>query len=258
MEGFIMTAQLLLSLSILIAVHEWGHFITARMFNIRVEKFYLFFDFLFPMANVLNFSLVKFKKGDTEYGIGWFPLGGYVKIAGMVDESMDKEQLKAEPQPWEFRSKPAWQRLIVMLGGIIVNVIVGVLIFIGMVYALGDRYILNDYVNSHGGVQALDLAKQIGIQTGDKIIKINGQKFEYFDDVAKPDVLLSHNSSYTVLRGDKEIEIPIPSNFIEQFDKKEAVANFLIPRRVPVVDEVSKGTIADRIHLQRGDLIVAA
>ena len=112
----IMAAQLLLSLSILITVHEWGHFITARMFNIKVEKFYLFFDFLFPMANVLNFSLFKYKKGDTEYGVGWFPLGGYVKIAGMVDESMDKEQMKQEPQPWEFRAKPAWQRLIVMLG----------------------------------------------------------------------------------------------------------------------------------------------
>jgi len=256
MEGMIMTAQLLLSLSILIAVHEWGHFITARMFNIRVEKFYLFFDFLFPMANVLNFSLVKYKKGDTEYGIGWFPLGGYVKIAGMVDESMDKEQLKAAPEPWEFRSKPAWQRLIVMLGGIIVNVIVGVLIFIGLVYFLGDRFILNDYVNRNGGVQALDLAQQIGIQTGDKIIKINGQKFEYFDDVAKPDVLLSHNSSYTVLRGEQEIEIPIPSNFIEQFDKKDAVANFLIPRRLPIVDEVSSGTIAERINLQKGDQVI--
>jgi len=256
MEGMIMTAQLLLSLSILIAVHEWGHFITARMFNIRVEKFYLFFDFLFPMANVLNFSLVKYKKGDTEYGIGWFPLGGYVKIAGMVDESMDKEQLKAAPEPWEFRSKPAWQRLIVMLGGIIVNVIVGIVIFIGLVYFLGDRFILNDYVNKNGGVQALDLAQQIGIKTGDKIIKINGQHFEYFDDVAKPDVLLSHNSSYTVLRGDQEIEIPIPSNFIEQFDKKEAVANFLIPRRLPIVDEISPGTIAERINLQKGDQII--
>lgn len=257
MEGLIMTAQLLLSLSILIAVHEWGHYIAARMFNIRVEKFYLFFDFLFPMANVLNFSLVKYKKGDTEFGIGWFPLGGYVKIAGMVDESMDKEQMKAEPQPWEFRAKPAWQRLIVMMGGIIVNVIVGILIFIGLTYAYGDRYILNDYVNEHGGVQALELAQQIGIQTGDKIIKINGKPFEYFDDVAKPGVLLSENSSYTVLRGDKEIEIPIPNNFIEQFDRKEAVAMFLIPRRLPVVDDVMKGTIADRIGLQKGDLIVA-
>lgn len=257
MEGIIMTAQLLLSLSILIAVHEWGHFITARMFNIRVEKFYLFFDFLFPMANVLNFSLIKYKKGDTEYGVGWFPLGGYVKIAGMVDESMDKEQMKAPAQPWEFRSKPAWQRLIVMMGGIIVNVIVGILIFIGLTYFIGDRFILNDYVNKNGGVQALDLAQQIGIQTGDQIIKINGQEFEYFDDVAKPDVLLSHNSSYTVLRGNQEVEIPIPANFIEQFDKKEAVANFLIPRRPPIVDEVSTGTIAARIGLQKGDLIVA-
>jgi len=252
----IMTVQLLLSLSILIAVHEWGHFITARMFNIRVEKFYLFFDFLFPMANVLNFSLVKFKKGDTEYGIGWFPLGGYVKIAGMVDESMDKEQLKAPAEPWEFRSKPAWQRLIVMLGGIIVNVITGVLIFIGIVYFIGDRFILNDFVNKTGGVQAMDLAKQIGIQTGDQFIKINGQDFEYFDDLAKPDVLLSHNSSYTVLRNGEEINIPIPTNFIEQFDKKDAIVNFVLPRRAPVVEEVSPNTIAARIKLQKGDRII--
>src|SRR6185503_11537764 len=144
-----------------------------------------------PMANVLNFSLVKFKKGDTEFGIGWFPLGGDVKIAGMVDESMDKEQMKAPAEPWEFRAKPAWQRLIVMLGGIIVNVIVGILIFIGMVYFIGDRYILKDYVNKNGGVQALELAKKLGIQTGDKIVKINGKDFDYFDDVTKTDVLLS-------------------------------------------------------------------
>jgi len=256
MEGMIMTTQLLLSLSILIAVHEWGHFITARMFNIRVEKFYLFFDFLFPMANVLNFSLVKYKKGDTEYGIGWFPLGGYVKIAGMVDESMDKEQMKAEPQPWEFRSKPAWQRLIVMMGGIIVNVITGVLIFIGIVYFIGDRYILKDYVNENGGVQAMDLAQQIGIQTGDQIIKINGHDFEYFDDLAKPDVLLSENSYYTVLRSGEQVNIPIPPDFIEQFDKRDAIVNFVLPRRAPIVDEVAPNTIAERIHLQQGDRIV--
>ena len=129
MEGFIMTAQnFLLSLSILIAVHEvGGHFIAARMFDIRVEKFYLFFDFPFPAGDVANFSLIKYK-GRHEFQVGWFPLGGYVKIAGMVDESMDKEQMKTAPQPWEFRSKPAWQRLIVMLGGIIVNVIVGIII----------------------------------------------------------------------------------------------------------------------------------
>jgi len=256
MEGMIMTAQLLLSLSILIVVHEWGHFFTARMFNIKVEKFYLFFDFLFPMANVLNFSLFKHKKGDTEYGIGWFPLGGYVKIAGMVDESMDKEQMKQPAQPWEFRSKPAWQRLIVMLGGVIVNVIVGILIFIGMVYFLGDRYILNEYVNKNGGVQALDLAQKLGIQTGDKIVKINGKDFEYFDDLTKTDVLLSQNSSYTVLRGDRELQIPIPANFIENFGKKEAMANFLLPRTQPVVESITPNSIAEKVGLKRGDLFL--
>ena len=256
MEGLIMTAQLLLSLSILIVVHEWGHFFAARTFNIKVEKFYLFFDFLFPMANVLNFSLFKWKKGDTEYGVGWFPLGGYVKIAGMVDESMDKEQMKQPPQPWEFRSKPAWQRLIVMLGGIIVNVIMGVLIFIGMTYFIGDKFILNDYVNKHGGVEARELAQQLGIQSGDKIVKINGKPFEYFDDVTKMDVLLSVNSSYTVSRGDQEIQIQIPANFIENFSKKEAMLNFLWPRTSPTVDIVSPNTVAAKVGLKQGDLFI--
>lgn len=252
----IMTAQLLLSLSILIVVHEWGHFVTARMFNIKVEKFYLFFDFLFPMAHVLNFSLLKFKKGDTEYGIGWFPLGGYVKIAGMVDESMDKDQLNQPAQPWEFRSKKPWQRLIVMLGGIIVNVIVGVLIFIGLTYFLGDTYIPKDYVNAHGGVQALELAEKLGIKTGDQIIRINGHDFVKFEDIAKPDVLLSHNSYYTVKRGAEEIDIQIPTDFIEHFNSKEAASTFLLPRILPTVDVVRDKSIADRVGLKKGDVIV--
>ncbi|MCB0489168.1 MAG: RIP metalloprotease RseP [Cyclobacteriaceae bacterium] len=270
MEGMIMAAQLLLSLSILITVHEWGHFITARMFNIKVEKFYLFFDFLFPMANVLNFSLFKYKKGDTEYGVGWFPLGGYVKIAGMVDESMDKEQMKQEPQPWEFRAKPAWQRLIVMLGGIIVNVITGVLIFIGLTYFLGDTYIPKDLINENGGVEALELAQQIGFETGDKIIKINGNDFTDFQDVAKPDVLLSQNSYYTVLRDGQEVTIPIPSNFIENFNRKDAISNFLIPRIPAIVGRVSEKapfkignepereaqSISSKVGLQPGDRFV--
>src|SRR5258706_206233 len=256
MEGMIMTAQLLLSLSILIIVHEGGHFFAARAFNIKVEKFYLFFDFLFPMANVLNFSLFKHKKGDTEYGIGWFPLGGYVKIAGMVDESMDKEQMKQPPQPWEFRSKPAWQRLIVMLGGIIVNVIVGILIFIGMTYIIGDRFILNEYVNNHGGVEAREIAQQLGMKTGDKIVKINGEPFEFFDDVRDTKVLLSQNSSYTVLRGDQEIQIPIPSNFIENFSKKEALFNFLLPRREVVIADIQPDSIAAKVGLKSGDRII--
>src|SRR5689334_18608960 len=181
MEGLIMTAQLLLSLSILIVVHEWGHYIAARIFKIRVEKFYLFFDFLFPMANVMNFSLLKVKKGDTEFGVGWFPLGGYVKIAGMVDESMDKEQMNHPPQPWEFRSKPAWQRLIVMLGGIIVNLVVGILIFIGLTYVYGDTYILKDEINKNGGFYVGSIGEAIGLKTGDKIIKINGHNYDYFE-----------------------------------------------------------------------------
>ena len=258
MEGMIMTAQLLLSLSILIVVHEWGHYVTARMFNIKVEKFYLFFDFLFPMANVLNFSLIKFKKGDTEFGIGWFPLGGYVKIAGMVDESMDKEQLKNAPEPWEFRSKPAWQRLIVMMGGIIVNLIVGIVIFIGLIYSFGDQFILNKYVNENGGVQALELAQQLGIKTGDKIVKINGNEIEHFDDVYKADKLLSQNASYTVLRDDQQIEIAIPPNFIENFNSKNAQVNFLLPRRVLEVETIAKNSIAEKIKLLRGDQVIEA
>jgi regulator of sigma E protease len=256
MEGMIMTAQLLLSLSILIVVHEGGHFFAARAFNIKVEKFYLFFDFLFPMANVMNFSLLKVKKGDTEYGIGWFPLGGYVKIAGMVDESMDKEQLKAAPQPWEFRAKPAWQRLIVMLGGIIVNVIMGIMIFIGLTYFLGDTYIPKDIVNKNGGIHAMELGEQIGFKTGDKIIKINGQDFTDFQEVTKPDVLLSQNSYYTVLRDGQEVNISIPGNFIENFNKKDAAGNFVLPRFSTVVSSLAKGSVADKAGLKVGDKIV--
>ncbi len=252
----IMTAQLLLSLSILIVVHEWGHYITARTFNIKVEKFYLFFDFLFPMANVLNFSLLKYKKGDTEYGIGWFPLGGYVKIAGMVDESMDKEQMKLPPQDWEFRAKPAWQRLIVMLGGIIVNVIVGVLIFIGLTYFIGDTYIPNEYVNKNGGVEARELAQKLGFQTGDRILKINDQPLEKFDDVYKADALLTQNASYTVKRGEQEVNIPIPTDFIENFNSKEAAINFLLPRTLAKVESLRPTSIAEKVGLQKGDQFV--
>jgi Predicted membrane-associated Zn-dependent proteases 1 len=252
----IMTAQLLLSLSILIVVHEWGHYITARTFNIKVEKFYLFFDFLFPMANVLNFSLLKYKKGDTEFGIGWFPLGGYVKIAGMVDESMDKEQMKLPPQDWEFRAKPAWQRLIVMLGGIIVNVIVGVLIFIGLTYFIGDTYIPNEYVNKNGGVEARELAQSLGLKTGDQILKINGNPVEKFDDVYKADVLLSQDASYTVKRGSDEIVIPIPTDFIENFNSKEAAINFLLPRTLATVSSLRPTSIAERVGLKTGDKFV--
>ena len=248
----IMTAQLLLSLSILIVVHEWGHFITARNFGIKVEKFYLFFDFLFPMANILNFSIVKFKKGDTEYGIGWFPLGGYVKIAGMVDESMDKEAMKAPAQEWEFRSKKPWQRLIVMLGGIIVNVIVGVLIFIGLTFFLGDTYIPKDYVNNHGGIQVMELGEQLGLKTGDKLVNINGNDFYDFQDMVNPSVLLGQNSYYTVLREGQEIRIDIPGNFIENFNKKSAASTFVAPRIPAVVGYISDESEIKQLEMRAG------
>src|SRR6478736_8528000 len=160
MEGLIMTTQLLLSLSILIAVHEGGHFVAARVFGIRVEKFYLFFDFLFPMANVLNFSLLKWTKGDTQYGIGWFPLGGYVKIAGMVDESMDKDALSKPPEPWEYRSKPAWQRLFIMLGGIIMNVLVAMFVYMLVFGIWGEQYLPTE--NAKWGIMTDSLGQSVG------------------------------------------------------------------------------------------------
>ena len=248
-----MTAQLLLSLSILIVVHEGGHFLAARMFRIRVEKFYLFFDFLFPLANVLNFSLIKFKKGDTEYGLGWFPLGGYVKIAGMADESMDTDQLKQEPQPWEFRTKPAWQRLIVMLGGIIVNIITGVLIFIGLTWALGDVTVPMSYVNENGGIQALELAEEIGLKTGDRITEVNGQPAESLNDLIKPATLLESGAFFTVQRDSLSVRVDIPGDFIEKFNKRDAAERFLRPRIPAVIETISPGTIASRTGLLEGD-----
>src|SRR6187455_318402 len=161
-------AQFILSFSILILLHEFGHFITAKWFGCRVEKFYLFFN---PW-----FSLWKKKKGETEYGLGWIPLGGYVKISGMIDESMDKEQMKLPPQPYEFRSKPAWQRLIIMIGGVVVNVILAIVIFIGITWKWGEEYI--PIQNMRYGVYADSLATKIGVKDGDKIIAVAGKPIE--------------------------------------------------------------------------------
>ncbi|RMG75918.1 MAG: RIP metalloprotease, partial [Bacteroidetes bacterium] len=165
METFLIKgAQLILSLSILVILHELGHFIPAKLFKTKVEKFYLFFD---PW-----FSLFKFKKGETEYGIGWIPLGGYVKIAGMVDESMDTEQLNKPPQPWEFRAKPAWQRLIIMIGGVVVNLLLAIVIYAMTLFVWGESYL--PVKNMKDGVMIMDsLAYDLGFQNGDKILKVN-------------------------------------------------------------------------------------
>ena len=203
MEIVIKLSQFLLSLSILIILHELGHFVPAKLFKTRVEKFYLFFD--------VKYSLLKKKIGETEYGIGWLPLGGYVKIAGMIDESMDKEQMQGEAQPWEFRSKPAWQRLIIMLGGVTVNFILAFVIYIGMAYAYGDFYIKNEDLKD--GIWVTNpVVESAGIKTGDKIISVDGHKVERFVPSVSLDILMS--KQLIVERDGQNVEIDLPVNFI--------------------------------------------
>ncbi len=219
MEFAIKLAQFLLSLSILIVLHELGHFIPAKLFKTRVEKFYLFFD--------VKFSLFKKKIGETEYGIGWLPLGGYVKIAGMIDESMDREQLKGEAQPWEFRSKPAWQRLIIMLGGVTVNFILAFIIYIGMTFYYGEQYIANDNVKDGVWVNNPTLEK-LGFKTGDIVVSIDGAKVEKFEDINKELFLAKE---VVLNRNGEDIKIKFPENFISQLmkGKKSSLINLRVP-----------------------------
>lgn len=242
----IMLAQLLLSLSFLVAVHEFGHLIAAKYFGMRVEQFSIGFP---P-------KIWSFKKGETEYALSAIPLGGYVKISGMIDESLDSDAMKQPPQPWEFRSKPAWQRLIVMLGGIFVNVVVGVMIFIGITFAFGDTYILKDAVNNNGGFDIGPIGESIGLKTGDKIVKINGKDFDYLQDIIRPETLLGNNAYYTVERDGKLIDLPIPADFIQKFNKKENQGNFIFYRFPPIIAAIQKGSIADRVGLEKGDRII--
>ncbi|RYG45519.1 MAG: RIP metalloprotease RseP, partial [Chitinophagaceae bacterium] len=204
MEIFIKLSQFLLSLSLLIVLHEFGHFIPAKLFKTRVEKFYLFFD--------VKFALIKKRIGETEYGIGWLPLGGYVKISGMIDESMDTDQMALPPQPWEFRSKPAWQRLIIMLGGVTVNFVLAFIIYIGMAFAYGDMYISNDQVKD--GVWITNPAvEQIGLRTGDKILTVDGQKIAQFHDLNEA---IQMAKTIEVERDGQKQTINLPVNFISK------------------------------------------
>jgi len=201
METLVQVAQLLLALSILVGIHEAGHMLTAKMFGMKVEKFFIGFP---P-------TLFSFKKGETEYGLGAIPLGGFVKISGMIDESMDKEQMAKPPQPWEFRSKPAWQRLIVMLGGIFVNVVAGVIAMIILTYNTGDEFYSSDLVKE-GGVQAYEYGELFGFQTGDKIVDINGEDFERVSELRSPDFFLNSDAYVTVLRNGEQLKIEMPDN----------------------------------------------
>ena len=205
MELIIKISQFILSLSLLIILHESGHFFFAKLFKTRVEKFYLFFD-------AWGKKLFKFKKGETEYGIGWLPLGGYVKISGMIDESMDKEQLKKPPQPWEFRSKPAWQRLLIMLGGVTVNFILAIVIYIGLAYFYGDKYLPNNDLKD--GIMVTDsIGYKLGLENGDKILKVDNETIKKFSDIQ---LKILFGKKMTINRHDTIKTIDIPANFISQ------------------------------------------
>ena len=240
-----MAAQLLLALSILVGLHEAGHLLAAKMFGMRVEKFSIGFP---P-------KIWGFQYGETEYSIGAVPLGGFVKISGMIDESLDTKQLSAEPEPWEFRAKPAWQRLIVMLGGIIVNVITGIFIFVTMTYVIGEYYISKEELNKDG-IVAYSLGKELGFETGDRILAVNGnENFKSFRDAISPDVILSDNGSYTVQRGDEILTLKIPSDFLDKYSDKKA--DFISYRRRFEIGELNaeKGDAANA-GLQVGDRII--
>lgn len=247
MDILIKIGQLLLSLSILIVLHELGHFLFARLFKTRVEKFYLFFN---PW-----FSLFKIKKGETEYGIGWLPLGGYVKISGMIDESMDKEQLKQPPQPYEFRSKPSWQRLLIMLGGVIVNFVLAFVIYSCVLFAWGETYLPTK--NMTGGVWVADsiLTKTIGLQTGDKIVSINGEIPERYNQIIRKllkegDVIVDRNGQLVTLKVPRKMPGILSENSIKS--KKR----LLSPRFPWIVEGVMDTSINANAGLQRFDKII--
>lgn len=251
MEYLIMIGQLMLSLSILIVLHEMGHFFPARWFNTRVEKFYLFFD---PY-----FELFKYKRGDTEYGIGWLPLGGYVKISGMIDESMDKEQMKKPPQPWEFRSKPAWQRLIIMLGGVTVNFILGFLIYAMVLFVWGEEYLPN--TNAEFGIHTDSLGLEMGLQNGDKILSINGKPMTKFSDrFLLTEVVFNEARKMTVNRDGSKMTLPIEEKWISELTSYKNKNERLFTTRLPfVIAEVpEKGESPGReAGIQANDKILA-
>lgn len=246
MEAFLIKAlQLILSLSILVLVHEFGHFIFARLFKIRVEKFYLFFDAGFA------FFRYKPKNSHTEYGIGWLPLGGYVKIAGMIDESMDTEQMAQPPQPWEFRSRPAWQRLIVMVAGVVFNLLLAFVIYAMVLFTWNDTYL--PLRNVTQGMEFSSAAHKAGFQDGDILLKADDKVLERFGvrtllDVADADEV-------TVIRDGKEVVLPLQEGLMQNLlADKEGFAAFRIPT---VVYEAMEGSAADKAGLMRGDSIVA-
>ncbi|CAM1345345.1 RIP metalloprotease RseP [Tenacibaculum amylolyticum] len=246
MEILIKASQFILSLSLLIVLHELGHFIPAKLFKTKVEKFYLFFDY--------KFSLFKKKIGETVYGIGWIPLGGYVKIAGMIDESMDTEQMKEEPKPWEFRSKPAWQRLIIMLGGVFVNFVLGILIYICLMWVYGEKYLPNENVKDGIWVQD-ELAVTLGLETGDKVLSVDGNTIKKFNEIP---VEFINGNNFVIERNGQRIEKEIPVDFISKLvDRDKDAGNFILPRYPFVIAGVSEGSPNKDGGLQAKDIVTA-
>lgn len=242
MDIVIKLSQFLMSLSLLIILHELGHFIPAKLFKTRVEKFYLFFD--------VKFSLLKKKIGETEYGIGWLPLGGYVKISGMIDESMDKEQMALPPQPWEFRSKPAWQRLIIMLGGVTVNFILAFIIYIGMAFVYGDMFVATADLKD-GLLIENPVMQKAGFQTGDKILAIDGEQVVKFDNQMNAKIVMA--KQVLIERNGERQTITMPVDFVDQLSKieKGSLATIRMPFVVGAVSEGSKNTT-----LQSKDIVL--
>jgi len=250
MNIVIMVGQLILGLSILVILHELGHFLAARAFGIKVDKFYLFFD-------AWGFSLFKFNYKGVEYGVGWLPLGGYVKIAGMIDESMDTEQLAGPPQPWEFRSKPAWQRLIVMLGGIFVNIVLGIFIFWVLTIKYGETYMPNAKLKY--GIVAGTVGQKIGLKSGDKITAVNGKEVVRFEELTGTQVILG-NADLTVERGSQTLHIKVPTGIINDIGEVNVgIEQFISrsPRFKFAVDSVAAKSGAMQAGLVKGDSIVA-
>ena len=247
MEILIKASQFILSLSLLIVLHELGHFIPAKLFKTRVEKFYLFFDY--------KYSLFKKKIGETVYGIGWIPLGGYVKISGMIDESMDTEQMKQPAQPWEFRSKPAWQRLIIMLGGVFVNFVLGIFIYICLMWAYGEKFLPNESVNAKDGVWVQDsLAMKVGLQTGDKILSIDGENIRKFNDITLGFI---NGNNFQIERQGEVIEKQLPVDFISKLiDRRKNENGPIVSARYPfIIAKVQKDSINENSGLKSKDLV---
>ena len=244
MEIFIKTVQFFLSLSLIIVLHELGHYLPAKYFKIKVEKFYLFFD--------VKFSLFKKKIGETVYGIGWLPLGGYVKIAGMIDESMDTEQMREDPKPWEFRTKPLWQRLVIMLGGVTVNFILAIVIYIGLAYNYGKTSIPLNSIKD-GFLIENPILNEIGFKTGDRIISVDNKELLTYSELRKSIVSAS---VYQIERSGEFLEISLPKDFLGRLSSQKNTTTFEL--RMPfVIQEVLDGSLNKTYDIQKGDIITS-